>query len=105
MRKVSKWYGQEHNDSSSTTSLQSDYRVTTYYQTFLEMRARFETNDQDILCALAGVVFSLKPSETNITSVSSFYSLNGTILEAETQIFQNNARISLIPYIYYLLNN
>lgn len=84
---------------SSTTSLhqqptpESHYRITTYYPTLdkviLEMRTRFQTNDQDILCALADVVFSQKPSEGSIALVSSFYSLDSAILEAELQIFRN----------------
>ena len=53
------------------------------------MRTRFQSNDQDILCALADVVFSQKPSEGSIALISSFYCLDSAILEAELQIFHN----------------
>ena len=53
------------------------------------MRTRFQSNDQDILCALAGVVFSQKLSEGSFALVSSFNSLDSSVLEAEVQIFRN----------------
>ena len=68
-------------ESSSTTPHQqatpeSHYRVTAYYQTLdkvlSEMKNRFETNDQHILCALADVVRSQTPSEDSFSLVSSY---------------------------------
>ena len=53
------------------------------------MRTRFQSNDQDILCALAGVLFSQKLSEGSFALLSSFNSLDSSVLEAKVQIFRN----------------
>jgi hypothetical protein len=53
------------------------------------MKSRFESNDQDILCALADVVFNSVPSDKNLALVSSFYTLDIDILKGEKNIFQN----------------
>ena len=79
--------------SINKPTAESHYRVKTFYPTLdkviLEMRTRFQSNDQDIYCALAGVVFSQKPSEGSFALVSSFYSLDSSVLEAEVQKFRN----------------
>ena len=69
------------------------YRLTTYYPTFdkvlLEMKSRFQSHDQDILCALAEVVSKTNTSTESLALVSSFYGLDMEILTAEKEIFQN----------------
>ena len=63
-----------------------------------EMKNRFETNDQHILCALADVVLSQTPSEDSFSLVSSTYSLDKAILEAEVKIFQNFLFDNPVPF-------
>jgi hypothetical protein len=79
--------------SPSQPSAESHYRVTTYYPTFdkvlLEMKSRFPSHDQDILCALAEVVSKTNTSTESLALVSSFYGLDMEILTAEKEIFQN----------------
>lgn len=53
------------------------------------MKSLFQGNDQDILCALADVVFKATPSDRNLSLVSSFYRLGKAILTAEKATFQN----------------
>lgn len=78
---------------SSQPSAESHYRVTTFYATFdkvlLEMKSRFQSHDQEILCALAEVVSKTNISPESLALVSSFYGLDMEILAAEKEIFQN----------------
>jgi hypothetical protein len=82
---------QSSNDLQPTAK--SNNRITTYYQTLdkalLEMKSPFESNDQDILCALADVLFNSVPSDKNLALVSSFYTLDIDILKGEKNVFQN----------------
>ena len=95
-RQLQALIGEESSDDlqPSEPTAESHYRITTYYQSLadkvlLEMKSRFEGNDQDILCALADVVFNAVPSDKNLALVSSFYTLDMAILTAEKAIFQN----------------
>ena len=95
-RQLQALIGEESSDDlqPSEPTAESHYRITTYYQSLadkvlLEMKSRFEGNDQDILCAFADVVFNAVPSDKNLALVSSFYTLDMAILTAEKAIFQN----------------
>lgn len=83
----------EVNDGTQRQTAEDHYRTTCYYTSIdkvvAEMRARFEGNDQDVLCALADVVFSSSPTNANIDFVSNFYGLDSELLRSEKQIFEN----------------
>ena len=83
----------EVNDGTQRRTAEVHYRTTCYYTSIdkvvAEMRARFEGNDQDVLCALADVVFSSSPTNGNIDFVSNFYGLDSELLRSEKQIFEN----------------
>ena len=94
-------------ESSTTTQHQqptaeSHYWIKTFFLTLdkviLETQTHFQSNDQDILCALAGVVFSQKPSKGSFALVSSFYSLDSSVLEAEVQTFRNFLSDNPVPH-------
>lgn len=76
-RRLQALIGEQSRDDLLPTA-KSHYRITTYYQTLdkvlLEMKSGFESND--ILCALADVVFGAVPSDKNLALVSSFYTLD-----------------------------
>ena len=67
------------------------HRVNTYYRSLdkviTEMSARFEGNDQDILCALGDTVLNGSPSTTSVEMVSALYGVDKDLLDAEKSMF------------------
>lgn len=84
-RRLQALEGKKFIDELQPTA-ESQYRITVYYRTldevFHEMMSRFQSNDQEILSALASVV-------KNLTFVSSFFTLDAEIFKAEKTISQN----------------
>ena len=74
----------EVNDGTQRQTAEDYFRITCYYASIgkvvAEMRARFEGHDQEVLCALADVVFNSSPSDANINLVSNFYGLDSELL-------------------------
>ena len=46
-------------------------------------------NDQEVLCALGEIVFSLSPSRNDIQTVSNFCGVDSEMLASEKSIFEN----------------
>ncbi|CAB4033056.1 zinc finger MYM-type 1-like [Paramuricea clavata] len=69
------------------------YRITCYYLSIdkivAEMKYRFEGNDQEVLLALADIVFSSSPTRENIELVSDFYGIDSELLGSEKNVFEN----------------
>ena len=53
------------------------------------MNFRFNTNDQDVLCALGEVALDTSPSSEAFTRVSNHYGLQRELLEADQAVLQN----------------
>ena len=70
----------EVNDGTQRQTAEDYFHITYYYKVVAEMRARFEGHDQEVLCALADVVFNSSPSDANINLVSNFYGLDSELL-------------------------
>ena len=54
-----------------------------------ELKCRFEGHDQEVLLALADVVFSNSPTTANIELVSDFYGIDSELLSSEKNVFEN----------------
>jgi hypothetical protein len=56
----------EDSDAPANLTDKEYYRVSAYYpsldKVLAEMKSRFDSNDQNILCALGDVVLNLKPA-------------------------------------------
>ena len=68
-------------------------RITCYYLSIdkivTELKCRFEGHDQEVLLALADVVFSSSPTTANIELVSDFYGIDSELLSSEKNVFEN----------------
>ena len=53
------------------------------------MKCRFEGHDQEVLLALADVVFSSSPTTAKIELVSDFYGIDSELLSSEKNVFEN----------------
>ena len=54
-----------------------------------ELQSRFESNEQEVLCALGEIVFSRSPRINSIQTVSNFYGVDSEMLSSEKAIFEN----------------
>ena len=68
-------------------------RITCYYLSIdkivTELKCRFEGHDQEVLLALADVVFSSSPTTANIELVSDFSGIDSELLSSEKNVFKN----------------
>ena len=55
----------------------------------MELQYRFEGNDQELLLALADIVFNSSPTRANIELVSDFYGIDSELLGSEKNVFEN----------------
>ena len=53
------------------------------------MESRFDSHDQDILCALSDVILNISPSINSLKIVSSFYAMDREVLKNEKMRFNN----------------
>jgi hypothetical protein len=51
------------------------------------MKSRFDSNDQEILCALGKVVLNEHPSENSFEMVAKLYNADKELLEVEERMF------------------
>ncbi|XP_046856212.1 zinc finger MYM-type protein 1-like [Xenia sp. Carnegie-2017] len=69
------------------------YRITCYYLSIdkivAEMKSRFEGSDQEVLLALADIVFNRSPTTANVELVSHFYGIDSELLSSEKNVFEN----------------
>ena len=69
------------------------YRITCYYLSIdkivAELKYKFEGNDQELLLALADIVFNSSPTRANIELVSDFYGIDSELLHSEKNVFEN----------------
>ncbi|XP_046858818.1 sucrase-isomaltase, intestinal-like [Xenia sp. Carnegie-2017] len=54
-----------------------------------EMKSRFEGSDQEVLLALADIVFNRSPTTANVELVSHFYGIDSELLSSEKNVFEN----------------
>ena len=75
-------------------------RIPCYYLSIdkivTELKCRFEGHDQEVLLALADVVFSSSPTTANIELVSDFYGIDSELLSSEKKSLRILMRITLI---------
>ena len=75
------------------TAAEDHCRITCYYLSIdkivTELKCRFESHDQEVLLALADVVFSSSPTTANIELVSYFYGIDSELLSSEKNVFEN----------------
>jgi hypothetical protein len=76
----------EVNAEVEYQAAEDHYRITCYYLSIdkivVEMKYRFEGNDQEVLLALADIVFSGSPTRENIEmsfDMAPFFSTQGTV--------------------------
>ena len=70
--------------------VKSYHRVNTYYRALDkiigELKERFDKDDQSVLTNLAKVIFDDHPDDESFATVSSYYSLDTSLLEADKHI-------------------
>ena len=76
------------NPSHNAQSKPEDFRrVNTYFtsldKVLAEIEARFGGNDQEVLCALGDITLSDSPAIRSFNLVSSYYSLDRDLLQAD----------------------
>ncbi|XP_028406200.1 zinc finger MYM-type protein 1-like [Dendronephthya gigantea] len=90
----------EVNAEVEYRTVEDHYRITCYYLSIdrivAEMKYRFEGNDQEVLLALADIVFSSSPTMKNIELVSDFYSIDSELLGSEKNVYEILMLITLI---------
>ena len=91
------------NPSHNAQSKQPEdiHRVNTYFtsldKVLAEMKARFGGNDQDVLCALGDIILSDSPAIRSFILVSSYYSLDRALLQADQCLFCQFKKAHLEP--------
>ncbi|CAB4037345.1 Zinc finger MYM-type 1, partial [Paramuricea clavata] len=69
------------------------YRIICYYLSInkivAEMKYRFEANDQEVLLALADIVFSSSPTRANIELVSDLHGIDSELFGSEKNVFES----------------
>ncbi|CAH3154911.1 unnamed protein product, partial [Porites evermanni] len=77
------------------------HRVNTYFtsldKVLAEIEARFGGNDQDVLCALGDITLSDSPAIRSFNLVSSYYSLDRDLLQADQRLFCQFKKAHLEP--------
>ena len=67
------------------------YRVNAFYQSIdmivAELKSRFDSNDQDILCALGDIVLNRSTDKNSYSVVSDHYGIDADLLECEKNLF------------------
>ena len=83
----------EVNAEMAYRTAEDHCRITCYYLSIdkivTELKCRFEGHDQEVLLALADVVFSSSPNTANIELVSDFYGIDSELLSSEKNVFEN----------------
>ena len=78
-------------DRQQTVSSEDHYRVSIFYPSLsrvtAEMKSRFDTNDQDLLCGLGDILFHESPKAESYDLIAKHYSVDKELLEAEQKIF------------------
>ena len=78
-------------DRQQTVSSEDHYRVSIFYPSLsrvtAEMKSRFDTNDQDLLCGLGDILFHKSPKAESYDLIAKHYSVDKELLEAEQKIF------------------
>ena len=92
----------EENPSHNAQSKPEDFhRVNTYFtsldKVLAEIEARFGGNDQDVLCALNDITLSDSPAIRSFNLVSSYYSLDRDLLQADQRLFCQFKKAHLEP--------
>ena len=81
----------EVNAEVEYRTAEDHYRITCYYLSIdkivAELQYRFEGNDQELLLALADIVFNSSPTRANIELVSDFYGIDSELLGSEKNVF------------------
>ena len=90
------------NPSHNAQSKPEDFhRVNTYFtsldKVLAEIEARFGGNDQDVLCALGDITLSDSPAIRSFNLVSSYYSLDRDLLQADQRLFCQFKKAHLEP--------
>ena len=72
-------------------SIESHYRINTYYKSLDtvvgELRYRFQTKDNDVLCSLGDVCLNIEPSINSFATISQFYHLDSDLVQSERRVF------------------
>ncbi|XP_068729066.1 zinc finger MYM-type protein 1-like [Montipora capricornis] len=90
------------NPSHNAQSKPEDFhRVNTYFtsldKVLAEIEARFGRNDQDVLSALGDITLSDSPAIRSFNLVSSYYSLDRDLLQADQRLFCQFKKAHLEP--------
>ena len=90
------------NPSHNAQSKPEDFhRVNTYFtsldKVLAEIEAQFGGNDQDVLCALGDITLSDSPAIRSFNLVSSYYSLDRDLLQADQRLFCQFKKAHLEP--------
>ena len=82
----------EVNAEVEYQAAEDHYCITCYYLSIdkivAELKYRFE-NDQELLLALADIVFNSSSTRANIEFVSDFYGIDSELLRSEKNVFEN----------------
>jgi hypothetical protein len=85
--------GEVIGGTSAVTPPEEYHRVNTYYQSLDkvvgELKHRFESNDQDLLCALGEIVLEPSPLPESFDLVATHYGLHKDLLMVDHSVFQN----------------
>ena len=80
------------NEEVQNRTSEDHYRVTCYYTSIdkvvAEIRSRLDGHDQEMLSALADIVFTRSPANASIELVSQFYDVDSDLLRSEKAIFE-----------------
>ena len=83
----------EVNAEVEYQAAEDHYRITCYYLSIdkivAELKYGFEGNDQELLLALADIVFNSSPTRANIELVSDFYGMDSELLRSKKNVFEN----------------
>jgi hypothetical protein len=79
------------------------HRINTYYNSLdkllAELESRFESNDQDVLCALGAVVLGETPTHSDYELVGNFYDLDKDLIEADRRLFDQFKHTNADPKV------
>ena len=90
------------NPSHNAPSKPEDFhRVNTYFTSLDKVLAEIEVwfggNDQDVLCALGDITLSDSPAISSLNLVSSYYSIDRDLLQADQRLFCQFKKAHLEP--------
>ena len=95
--------GESTTSNNQAMTPMQHHRINTYYNSLdkllAELESRFESNDQDVLCALGAVVLGETPTHSDYELVGNFYDLDKDLIEADRRLFDQFKHTNADPKV------